>query len=542
MKPANIFLLLALPLFIHCKKNGTTQSLQKSTLVSFVHINGNLLVNSNNKNIQLKGIAFGNEVWSDKEIPATHHTEDDFKRVKEMNMNAIRFYINYKTFEDDNTPYKYKQSGWDWIDKNVAWAKKYNIMLVLNMHVPQGGFQSQGNGDALWTNTENQNRLAALWKAIADRYKNEPQIIGFGLVNEPVPTAAKTQWQQLAQKITDEIRKVDQHHVLFIEKPIYVKGVNTEDADFNFPAINDNNKVYEFHIYDPFTYTHQLFTWASLGEGGKYPDENIIAYSNATWYTATFNNPSLPAGNNNFAYFEGVKYKITDPKINIGAPALVGAGVNGKVYFDDVVIKEFDSNGNFVQDIITLGIDDTNGWSYWSSNNTGNFGLANAGRSNGKSLFIEAATADCNLSSYTKVFIPKQNYSYQVNGWMKGENVAATAACKLRIDFSTTNEPVLVRNKKYLESSLQKFINWGKTKNVPVYMGEFGAGIHCFQNNKGGLQWVTDMMDIAKLNNLHFTYHVYHEDNFGLYFGYGTLPDITKANQPLINLMRDKLK
>jgi len=25
----------------------------------------------------------------------------------------------------------------------------------------------------------------------------------------------------------------------------------------------------------------------------------------------------------------------------------------------------------------------------------------------------------------------------------------------------------------------------------PMYVGEFGAGVHCFENDKGGLQWVT---------------------------------------------------
>lgn len=537
------FAVLLLTVFsFNCKKNKSPDNGGGPTANSFVHATGKTIVDANNQEVQLKGVAFGNEVWSDADIPITHHDEEDFKRVKEMNMNVIRFYINYKTLESDSNPYTYKQNGWDWLDKNIAWAKKYNIYLIINMHVPQGGYQSQGKGDALWTNVENQNRLTALWKAIAEKYKDEPQVIGFGLVNEPVPTSSKLQWQQLAQRITDEIRKVDRQHIVFIEKPIYVKGLYTEDADLNFPAINDNNKVYEFHIYDPILYTHQLFPWANSGEGGKYPDENIITYTNGNWYTATFDNPAINAGNNTWTYFEGVKYKITDPKIKIGAPALVGANVGGKVYFDDMVIKEFDANGNFVQDVITTSIDDLDGWSYWSSDNSGSNGLAAEGHSNTRSLFIDGASADCNLSNFIKLFIPKQNYSYQINGWMKGENVAANAACKLRIDFTTTSDPVLFRNKQSLESTLQKVIDFGNSKNVPLYMGEFGAGIHCFENNKGGLQWVADMLDIAKANHLHFTYHAYHEDSFGLYFGYGTLPDPTKVNQPLIDLMREKLQ
>lgn len=529
-------------LFTSCNKNKKETPPDDSAQSTFAKVSGTQILDANGQPIRLQGIAFGNEVWSDKEIPNTHHGEIDFSRVKDMGMNAIRFYINYKTFENDASPYQYKQSGWDWIDQNIAWAKKYGIYLIINMHVPQGGFQSQGTGDALWTNTENQSRLAALWKAIAQKYKDEPQIIGFGPVNEPVPTSDISQWQQLAQRITNEIRTVDKNHILFIERAIYVKGKN-ETADYNFPAITDANVAYEFHIYDPFQYTHQLFNWANLGEGGKYPDETILSFSGTQWYTATFNNPALSTGTNNWQYFEGVKYKVTDANIKLAVPALVGANVSGRVYFDDIELKEYDANGNFTQTILQLNLNSNDGWGYWSSNSSGTFGLSTAtGVNDNSSLYIDGATGDCNISNYNKVFQPKQGYSYQLNGWMKGDNIAATAGCRLRIDFLKTDDPVFGRNKAYLTYVLKKFADWGKNKNVPIYMGEFGTGIHCFQNNKGGLQWVTDMIDIAKANNFYFTYHTYHEDSFGLYFGYGTLPDPSKANQPLIDLFKQKLK
>ncbi len=510
---------------------------------SFVHVSGTKIVDANNQSVRLQGIAFGNEVWSDKELPYTDHGEIDYSRVKEMGMNTIRFYMNYKTFESDVAPYQYKESGWIWIDQNIAWAKKYGIYLILNLHVPQGGFQSQGNSDALWTNIENQNRLTALWKGIANRYKDETQIIGYGLVNEPIPTNDISQWQQLAQRIRDEIRTVDKNHILFIERANAVKGKN-ETADYNFPAINDNNTAYEFHVYAPFTYTHQLFNWANPGDGGKYPDEsNIIATGSLQWYTATFNNPSIPAGNNNWQYFEGVKYKITDANIKAGVPALVATNVNGRVYYDDIEIKEYDANGNFSQIISTIPLSALDEWSFWSRNNSGNGGAAtNTGTSNNTSIYIEAATDDCNFSNYNKVFVPKQGYYYQINGWMKGENVTATASCKLRLDFFNSNSPILSRNKAYLDFLLKKFADWGRSKNVPMYMGEFGAGIHCFENNKGGVQWVNDMIDISNANNIYFTYHDYHEDNFGVYLGYGSLPDPTQVNQALIDLFKQKLK
>jgi endoglucanase len=508
----------------------------------FLRVEGTKIIDKNNQSIWLKGIAFGNEVWTDKEIPNTHHGEVDYGRVKAMGMNAIRFYINYKTFESDNNPYVYKQSGWDWIDQNIAWAKKNGIYLILNMHVPQGGFQSQGTSPELWTVAKNQDRLSALWKAIADKYKNEPQIVGFGLVNEPVPTSSKTQWDELAQKITNSIRSVDKNHILFIEKPIYVKGQNTEDANYNFPKITDNNVVYEFHTYEPYYFTHQLLDWAYNADGGKYPDESIVDVGQAEWYTATFNNPNLPQGDTQWQFFEGIKYKITDPKISAGVPALVGAGVMGRVYFDNVIIKEFDAAGVFTKNILNTNFDSLGEWGFWTSNNKGTSGLSTTvGYDDKTSLYIEGATSDCNISNYQKGFVAKQGYSYQISGYMKGEKVAAAAACKLRLDFLSSKTPIYGRTKKFMEYNINKYLEWGKAKNVPVYMGEFGANISCFRNGKGGLEFVSDILDITKANNIHFTYHTYHEDAFGLYFGYGFLPDPAKTNQDLIELFKKKL-
>ena len=91
------------------------------------------------------------------------------------------------------------------------------------MHYPQGGYQSQGNGTALWTEPENPKRLCALWTEIAKRYADEPVILGYGLVNEPVVAAASGEeslalWQSVAQMLTDGIRTVDQNHMIFVER------------------------------------------------------------------------------------------------------------------------------------------------------------------------------------------------------------------------------------------------------------------------------------------------------------------------------------
>jgi endoglucanase len=301
--------------------------------------------------------------------------------------------------------------------------------------------------------------------------------------------------------------------------------------------------VYEFHTYEPYYYTHQLFSWTGLPDGGKYPDDNNLNYEDATWYTGIFNNPKLPAGNNDWQFFDGVKYKVTDANMKLGVPVLVGGNVTGKVYFDNIILKEYDTAGVFVRDVLDMNLNDITTWGYWSSNNTGTYGIAtNTGVGDNNSIFINGNTLDCNLSNYRKVFLVKQGYYYKISGWMKGENVSTQANCSIRIDFLNTTKPIYGRNKQYMEYAINKYAIWAQQKNVPVYMGEFGAGNPCFQNGKGGLQFVNDVIDITKASNIHFTYHAYHESSFGIYYGDSGLPDPTQANQPLIDLFTQKLQ
>ena len=507
-----------------------------------LQLQGTQLVDSNQNPVYLQGVAFNNYIWNNDPLPPdNHHSELDYERVSAMGMNTIRFYMNYRVFEDDANPYTYKQSGWDWLDQNIAWAKNHGIYLVLNMHAPQGGYQSQGAGDALWDDIENQNRLSALWQAIAARYKNEGQIAGYGPVNEPLPSQSIDQWSSLAQRLINDIREVDTNHILFIEQAIQVKG-QAETANFNFPDVNGTGIIYEFHGYDPYFYTHQLLEFARLGEGGTYPDEDIVETSGSEWYTTMFNNPTLIPNTTDWTFYQGERFLVNDTNIKIAVPLVASGNVGGTVYFDDMVIKEYDENGNFVRDLPNINLNDAAGWFYWSENNTGTGGLSSEeGRTDTNSLFVSGATANSNLGNFNRSFIPKQNYSYEVNGWMKGVDAAANNRAALRLDFYTLEGEVSVRNKAYLETEIGQIIVWAQNKNAALYMGEFGAGYPCFQDNKGGLQFVEDMTDILTRNDIHFTYHSYHEDSFGLYLGFD-LPDPNNVNQPLIDWFTDNLK
>jgi endoglucanase len=59
--------------------------------------------------------------------------------------------LNYRIFEDNAEPYLYKQSGWNFLDQNIRWAKDFDLYLILSMMVPPGGYQpSGGEGGRQW--------------------------------------------------------------------------------------------------------------------------------------------------------------------------------------------------------------------------------------------------------------------------------------------------------------------------------------------------------------------------------------------------------
>ncbi|TAE33429.1 MAG: retaining beta-glycosidase [Cytophagales bacterium] len=541
-------ILLSACLFLTCRPTNSIDTPAPGAVAEtpvsapgLVHREGRNLV-QNGKPVLLNGVAFSNWVWDNK-IPTLHHNEADFAQLNQMGLNCVRFYLNYQWFEDDLRPYTYKQAGWDWLDQNIAWAKKNNVYLILNVHVPQGGYQSQSKGTALWDVPENQNRLAAWWKAIAKRYASEPTIAGYDLVNEPVTTKSIDQWKDLVNKLIKTIREVDTGHLIVVERLNgTLDGWRDYNGERNMFLIPDENVLYQFHTYDPFEYTHQQFSWAnrSPDENERYPDETKLSTPpDLQWYTATFNNPAVVAGTSGWNRYTGVPYRVSDPKIKLAFAVCQASGLQtGQAIFDDILVREFDESGVFVRDVLTLDLNSLNGWYFWSKNGSGKAEVV-AGQT-GNAIRVGGTTDDANVGYSIGKFRVRAGYSYQISGSVRGENVPSAATVKLRVDFETTNQPILTRNKAYLKNAVQYFADWGQRNNVPMYLGEFGAGAPCFQNNRGGLQWTEDMIDINRELGFHTTYHAYHEDSFGWFFGQNTLPNPANANTPLIELFRRK--
>ncbi len=515
-----------------------------------LHTDGRLLISPEGEQIIIKGMAMGNEVWGNPdEHSEVHHDEDAFRELSEMGFNSVRFYLNYGLFEDDSASYEYKESGFKWLDKNIAWAKKYGIGIIFNMHYPQGGYQSQGEGDALWTDVENQNRLVALWTEIARRYADESTVWGYGLINEPVVSwqgskeATLEHYRAIQQRITDSIRTVS-NQAIIIEKMCAVDYGDTTDwnlsIDESMPIVNGENIIYEFHDYTPHSFTHQDMDWANTkGVTGKYPDESHAMMTMSSYWEDCIS-ATKKSEDGDWSYFEASRaYKGTE-NYNVGALAINGARIGeGAAYFDDITVTEIAPDGTETV-IIDLDFDQsmTSTFSLWSQDGSGKLDhVYTDGYTSKGCLRVTGATADYTATQSTTRFVLKEGYSYKISGYIKRVD---TGSGTLRIDYGIASSYSYL-NKDYLESDLMNFIDWSKEHNVPLYMGEFGACNNCFLYGRGGEIWVGDMMDLCREYDLSFNYHTYHEGSFGLHSNSNALPTAEDLNQALYDCLVKEL-
>jgi len=530
------------------EKKFTYQPPQKSQPSDFVRAHGRqLIVGAKDKVIHLRGVAFGNDVWN-KTITRTHHDMRDFQKVKSMGGNTIRFYINYKILEDDSNPYVYKDMGWEWLDQNITWAKQQGLYLILNMHIPQGGFQSYGEGFALWNVQENQERLIALWKAIAERYKNESVIAGYDLVNEPLVSHSVTQWKELAQRLTNAIREKDSNHLIVVEELLGEGAFYSHlgEPEYTFVAVNDpqGNVMYDFHFYYPQQYTHQGFSY--FRDEIQYPDANATIFPNdLVIANQDYSITGLTSGNSSWTYVEGEKIKVNDPAISVMAPGIIASGLaDGSAWFDDFVINVYDAENNLVKSIPY----DIEAKDYWFKMGR----LAVAGSSYpstevhaGKNaLRITGDNDDVPLLDINYRFIPVQGYSYSLAGWIKGEKIPAQANARFTIlaGKSENGEAVSALNQQYLAQLIGAYVDFGIKNNVPLNVGEFGLVQQCFLNNHNGITWVNDVLTLLHKYELNYTYHDWHDPIFGIYYNPDGLPNSLAANKPLIQLLSKYFK
>ena len=251
-----------------------------STGNRFVHANGRYLVDSEGHTLQLRGINLGN--WlvpegymfgleggpaSPREVETyfneligpdeaakfwqayreSYIAEEDIRYLRQTGVNSIRIPLHFKFFTPGN------EEGFALLDRVIGWAQKYHLYVILDLRCAPGG-QTGANIDDSWgypwlyESEASQAMTVAVWKRIAAHYCNNPTVLGYDLLNEPIPQFPalqkyNSQLERLYKQITASIRTVDTNHLIIL-------GGAQWDTNFAvFGAPFDPNLMYTFHKY-----------------------------------------------------------------------------------------------------------------------------------------------------------------------------------------------------------------------------------------------------------------------------------------------------
>lgn len=514
----------------------------------FVHVSNGRVVDGRERPLWLRGVNFGDWFYGEPEPPVMDHDGADYARAQAMGMNVVRLFVNHALLEDDDAPGEYKESGFSWIDQNVTWAREHGVRLILYATSVPGGMSTDCGNDAFWETPELQDRFVAMWRALAERYANETVIAGYDLLARPNPNRSLEQWQELAARLTGVVRDVDSNHAMVVQRAVTVGCTFDLSAYETFVRMDDSNVVYAFDRMQPWNYVAQGIESSGVPDYGPYPDTSLERWLHASWDSRP-GAPELylPPGDSDWTE-EHFYYTVTDPKFVYATVVLQSDRNAGTAYFDDIVVNEYDENGAFVRKARDYDLESHGGWILWKGDANGHEIVApgvagtspDAHRGNA-SVTITGTTTLANLNTDTTKFDVTLGHTYEVIGWMKGDDSAEAGTSMIRLDFWGSGESEGGFTKATLEGYFTDFVEWGNSRGVPLAVSEFGAGRPTFGEN-GGLVWVNDMIDIMVESDLHFTYHSYHDDDWGIYGNAGGLPDPATVNQPLVDLFTEKLR
>ena len=215
---------------------------------------------------------------------------------QEWNANLIRWQL-IRSGRPDQGPALDTYDTWlegelKRLDAALPLCEKYGLLVVVDLHSPPGGKGTAGGymgSDArLFTDPSCQERFVEVWRRIAARYKNQKNIWGFDLVNEPVEDYVEdscADWQALAERAGRAVREIDPTRTLIVEPARWGSPDGLEDL----VPLPLSNVVYSVHMYVPHAFTHQ----GVFAKGTAYVYPGVI--SGQQWDKAALERALKPA-------------------------------------------------------------------------------------------------------------------------------------------------------------------------------------------------------------------------------------------------------
>lgn len=170
-------------------------------------------------------------------------------------------------------------------------ADALGLKLVLTTLSLPGARYWQANGDELdfriWRDPQYAPQAALFWKQLAQRLKNHPAIVGYNILNEPVPewserlrgarTPDLTAWYAKVENTPADLNLFNDRVVAAIreadeETPVVIDCGSWAAAHAiqYLKPLRDDKVLYSVHMYEPFIYTNRKTNDGRFNYPGKF--------------------------------------------------------------------------------------------------------------------------------------------------------------------------------------------------------------------------------------------------------------------------------
>jgi endoglucanase len=292
---------------------------------SFIHADGAHLVDGNGDRFAIRGINLGNwlvpegymfkfararspteiagviegligpeaaaHFWN--EFRDVYITEADIRFIKAAGFNTVRVPLNWRLFvepgqtQGDGGADRFEGQGWALLDRLVQWCRDAGLRVIIDLHAAPGGQTGVNHDDGpgfplMFYVPRDRALTVALWQKLASHYRDDPTVLGYDLLNEPISPYSDMDYlnprlEPFYRDIVTAIRGVDPNHVVMLAGAQWSLNFAVFDRPF------DSNVLYTYHMFwaDPTRAALQRYVDFSnrwnvpvlIGETGEFNDE-----------------------------------------------------------------------------------------------------------------------------------------------------------------------------------------------------------------------------------------------------------------------------
>lgn len=196
-----------------------------------------------------RGVNMGNMLEAPNEGEwGLYVQEEYFDLIKEAGFDFVRLPVNWNGHADESVPYTIDPAFLSRIDQVLNWAMQRNLTIIVDLH----GYDEMMSNP--WGNEE---RFLAIWKQIAEHYKDYPTSVLFEFLNEPNTELNAALWNQYLVEALAVVRESNP------TRDVVIGPVNWNAYEWlsTLDVPNDQHLIVTFHYYLPFQFTHQGAEW-----------------------------------------------------------------------------------------------------------------------------------------------------------------------------------------------------------------------------------------------------------------------------------------